>query len=372
MPKKGISKKGSRKPKRVLSPFMDLWDETTFKYKALFDSNMIGIARTDFNDAILDANEAFLSIVGYTREDFKKKPLTWSMISPRKYDKVDLEKMDELLKNQRIVPFEKEYIHKDGHTVPVLVGAEAADNTLSKGVSFALDISEIKELERKKDDFIGIVSHELKTPLTIMKLYADFLRTSIEDGKSKEELLESANEVINQMDKLNILITDLLNMARYHGTESTFPMSAVNVGRCFKKVVSDLSRIQGRKIAFICEDAIYVTGNQDRLSQVAMNLISNAIRYSNGTSKVVVRVAKNKGQACISVQDYGMGIDKENIDRIFERYYRINHADDYAQKGAGIGLYICREIIKYHGGNILVKSTLGKGSTFTIELPLLS
>src|SRR5690606_28305349 len=138
------------------------------------------------------------------------------------YDDADENKIKELILNKRIVPFEKEYIHKDGHTVPVLVGAEMLNNDLSFGVCFALDIKEMKELEKKKDDFIGTVSHELKTPLSVMRLYADFLKNSIQENASKEELLESITEITSQVDKLAVLITDLHNLARYQAQEHTF------------------------------------------------------------------------------------------------------------------------------------------------------
>lgn len=350
-----------------------LIEEGTFKYKALFDSNMMAIASTDFNDTIFSANDAFLSMLGYTQEDIKNGTLRWSVISPSKYDETDNAKISELLINKTIIPFEKEYIHKKGHPVHVLVGAEALtiSEKASFGVCFALDISTMKEIEQKKDDFIGMVSHELKTPLSIMKLYADFLETSIKNGGSESELLESSNEITNQIDKLNILITDLLNMSRYQASEMSFHISAINLQDSIKKIVSELSLITNRNIIFQGEKALYVNGNEERLSQVIINLVNNAKRYSSPDTDIIVHVFKEGENACIQVQDFGMGIDEENLTKIFERYYRVNHADDYSEKGAGIGLYICSEIVKHHFGTIEVESQLGKGSTFTIKLPLI-
>ncbi len=345
--------------------------EVMSRYKALFDSNMFGLAATDFQDTIISANDAFLSMVGYSQEDIDNGMLKWSAISPSKYDTADIEKMSELLMHKSIVPFEKEYIHKDGHVVPVLVGAEAFDDIISFGVCFALDISELKALEQKKDDFIGMVAHELKTPLSIMKLYANFLQSSIRDGATKEELLESVNEISNQVDKLSVLITDLFNMAKFRSHETAFPITAIDVCTCAKKVVSELSLINERNIIFQGEKSVYVNGNQERLSQVITNLANNAMRYSSADTDIIIRVYHDQQNAYLQVQDYGMGIAPENLDKIFERYYRVNHADDYADKGAGIGLYICNEIVKYHQGSIEVESMLGKGSTFTISLPLI-
>jgi PAS domain S-box-containing protein len=341
------------------------------RYKTLFNSNMFGIAATDFDDSVLSANDAFLSMLGYTRADLDNGLLKWSTISPTKYDEADMQKMSELLAHKTIVPFEKEYIHKDGHIVPVLVGAEAFDDNISYGVCFALDISEMKQLEQKKDDFIGTVSHELKTPLSIMKLYANFLETAINDGASKEELLESANEINNQIDKLNILITDLLNMARYQSQEAAFPIAGIDLRECVRKVIAELSLVHDRNIVFQGERSVFINGNTARLSQVVTNLVNNAIRYSNPDTDIIVRTYQDHEFAYVQVEDFGIGIREEDQERIFERYYRINHADDYAEKAAGIGLYICNEIIKFHKGTIEVESSLGKGSTFTIKIPLI-
>lgn len=344
------------------------------KYKALFDSNMIGVASTNWDDTVYEANDAFLNIIGYTQEDIASGKLRWSLISPVKYDEIELGengKIAELVKKGVILPFEKEYIHKKGHLVPVLVGGESISVTPPFGVCFAVDISELKQLEQKKDDFIGMVSHELRTPLSIMKLQSDFLKTAIEDNEDKEELLELTNEIGNQLDKLNVLITDLLNMARYQADETAFAINTVELVQIVSKAVSDISLLEKIKINFQATDTIYVNANPGRFSQVVINLITNAIRYSSADSEITVRVYAKDDTAHVEVEDHGMGISKENTEKIFERYYRINHADDYAQKGAGIGLYICREIIKQHHGTISVKSVQGKGSTFIIKLPLI-
>lgn len=353
---------------RALQALSEEKAEALFKYQALFDSNMLAIACTDFNDSILDANDAFLSMLGYSREDLEAGALRWSTISPARYNKEDIIKMNELLQHKTIVPFEKEYIHKDGRAVPVLVGAEAFDAEISFGVCFALDISEMKELERKKDDFIGLVSHELKTPLAIMKLQSEFLRAAIVTG-SKKEQMEFAKEIEEHVDKLGILISDLLNMARYHSAEYAPNFSAVDLGDIAQKVVHDLSLYHDMR-AITCEakGRVYVRGNGERLSQVLINLVNNAVRYSPQEEAIDVRAYKEGDMAILEVTDKGIGIDREDAERIFERYYRVNNADKH-KEAAGLGLYVCSEIVKQHKGKIEVLSKKGKGSTFRIVLP---
>lgn len=365
---KNLTKK-SKKLEAGIPTSARFFDQAIAKYHALFDSNMIGVASTDFNDTIFHANDAFLSLIGYTKEDVENGTLRWSTISPKEFEDVDNKKMDELFANKTIVPFEKEFIHKKGYTVPVLVGAETIDDTFSIGVCFVLDISQLREFERKKDDFIGMVSHELRTPLTVIKLYADYLKASLGKGDSKRDIDEYLNEIHIQIDKIKLLITDLFNMSRYEAKALNVPITAVNLYSIVREVVTELSLVKQRKIILKRGLAVYSNANKERISQVMVNFINNAIRYSE--EDIVVRVYEKPGKACIEVEDFGMGIKKENLAKIFERYYRINHADDYAKEGAGIGLYICNEIIKSHQGEIKVKSKVGHGSTFIIELPLI-
>lgn len=342
-----------------------------FKYQALFDSNMLGVTATDFNDTIISANDAFLSMVGYTKEDVANGTLRWSVISPTKYDATDQLKVKELLTLKTIIPFEKEYIHKDGHVVPVLVGAETLSNDLSFGASFALDISNLKESERRKDDFAAFVSHELRTPLSVMKLSADMLHVLISQDGDKNELLETTDQINEQIDKLAALISDLLSMARYQGNESAFTLSAIDIHENLLRIAQELSSINNRNVLFEGEKNLLVMANADRLSQVVVNLVNNAVRYSKDGTDIHIELSSDEKCAYIRVKDHGIGISEENLKKIFDRYYRINHADDYSLNGTGIGLFICNEIIKQHGGGISVESELTKGSTFTISLPII-
>ncbi len=346
-------------------------ENTPFKYQALFDSNMIGVAATDFNDTILNANTAFLQMIGYTAEDLTNGTLRWSTISPEQYNEADEKKLTELLAHKSIIPFEKEYIHKKGYVIPVLVGAEALEGDARFGVCFALDISTLKENEKRKEAFAAMVSHELRTPLSIIKLSTDILTTLIERGTNTEELIATTEEINLQIDKLNVLITDVLNMSIYHSDDPAFSMSGVDVYETTMRVVQELSIVHNREITFEGEEHVFIQGNVDRLSQVLINLIANAIRYSPVASNINVSLRADTNSIFLSIQDFGIGIASENLEKIFVRFYRINHKDKHKDIGTGIGLYICNEIIKRHRGTLTVSSEIGKGSTFTIEIPRL-
>jgi PAS domain S-box-containing protein len=163
--------------------------EVREKYRALFESDMMGITISDLNEHILETNDAFLSMLGYTRDDFRLGRITWSSITPPAYAALDKRKIRELYRKGTISPFEKRYVCKDGTQIPVLVGAALMRLERPYAVSFALDISERKSLEIKKDEFIGTVSHELQTPLAVLKMQLGLFRDDLKSG-ARQALLE--------------------------------------------------------------------------------------------------------------------------------------------------------------------------------------
>lgn len=342
------------------------------KYRALFESEMIGIVVSDLDERILEANDAFLSIIGYTREDFVLGRVTWSAITPASYAALDRRKLRELNRREALAAFEKRYIRKDGSEIPVLVGAARMQLEKPLAVSFALDISERKALEIKKDEFIGTVSHELQTPLAVLKMQIGLLRDDLKGGARPAVLERSLAEIEEQAGRLSLLVGDLLNLARYggpgHGKGETLDLAAVT-----KKVVEDARLVSGRRIVLKAHKAAPIAlGNERRIAQVITNLLMNALRYSPDTSAVTVSVREERGKAFVAVRDRGIGIAPENLGKIFDRFYRVEHAGDYARSASGIGLYVAQEIAKGAGGVIEVKSTPGEGSTFTLALPLAS
>ena len=345
--------------------------ESREKYRALFESNMIGIAVSDLNDTILETNDAFLDIIGYTREEFEQGAVTWSIITPVSYAAVDRKKVRELLRHGVIKPFEKRYAHKKGHEVSVLVGAARIQNDPPLSVCFALDISQLKKLEQKKDEFIGTVSHELQTPLAVLKMQVGLLRDQLASGVSVAAIERSVGEIGEQVDRLSMLVTDFLNLARYAGDTGTVRREVFNICACVEKVVTDARLISRRQIIFKKgRSDCLVLGSERQIIQVITNILMNALRYSPGESRVTVSVRTEAGMARVAIRDFGVGIPKDKLSKVFERFYRVEHANEYARGSSGIGLYVANEIAKAGGGTIKVTSALGKGSTFTCVLPL--
>jgi len=226
-----------------------------------------------------------------------------------------------------------------------------------------------KEAEHKKDEFISIASHELKTPLTSVKGYIQLLQRSInkEDKETAQKHLEKA---AIQLEKLNDLIVDLLDISKIESGKLKFNMQYFCADNMLNNAIEMLQQSNPDfKIVKLgtTQDKIY--GDEMRLEQVVINFITNAIKYAPGTNQVNVTININDGRLYLAVKDFGIGISKEQQVKIFEKFYRVEENSNRFN-GLGIGLYICSEIIKRHGGTIGVNSTLNEGSEFYFIIPI--
>lgn len=341
------------------------------RLQRLVDSNIVGIMFWDIDGNITEANDIFLKIVGYTREDLLTGRVNWKEMTPPEYVYLDVKALDEMKANGAVSnPFEKEYIRKDGSRIPILLGGAFLDSSQRDGVCFIIDMSRVKELEQRKDDFISMASHELKTPLTSVIGYADLLQKMLEkENRGKESLYLSKMQT--QIMKLSKLVADLLDISKVQGNKIVLTQEIVDVDELVQEVVETIQYITPQHQIIIEGTAQRkIKGDRDRLGQVLINLLTNAIKYSAQAEKVIVRVGQTNEQVVISVQDFGMGIPKQHQEKIFERFYRVYSDKDKKFPGLGIGLYIAHEIIIRHDGKIWVESVEGKGSTFSIALPL--
>lgn len=340
------------------------------RLQRLVDSNIVGIVFWDIDGNITEANDIFLKMVGYTREDLLAGKVNWMEMTPPEYVYLDVKALDEMKANGAVSdPFEKEYIRKDGSRVPILLGGAFLDSSQRDGVCFIIDMSRVKELEQRKDDFISMASHELKTPLTSVIGYADLLQKMLEkENRGKESLYLSKMQT--QIMKLSKLVADLLDISKIQGNKIVLTQEIVDIDELVQEVVETIQHITPQHQIIIEETAQRkIQGDRDRLGQVLINLLTNAIKYSAPTEKVIVRVGLTNEQVVISVQDFGIGIPKQHQEKIFERFYRVYSDKDKKFPGLGIGLYIAHEIIIRHDGKIWVESVEGKGSTFSIALP---
>jgi two-component system CheB/CheR fusion protein len=237
-------------------------------------------------------------------------------------------------------------------------------------VGTATDIEQQKQEMDKKDEFIGIASHELKTPLTSLKGYLQIMSIYRKEDipATIKQYIDKANISIN---KLHHLINDLLDVSKIQAGRLTYLLTDVNLANMIATGVENATHIYpGFHFEHDIEPELMVHGNPERLEQVLMNLISNATKYSDEGGKIIVKAYKLDGHVRVSVTDFGIGLSEEQREKIFERFYRVEDKT-YSTSGLGMGLYISSEIIKHHKGIINVESQLKKGSTFYFELPLL-
>lgn len=232
------------------------------------------------------------------------------------------------------------------------------------------DITKTKELERRKDDFISVASHELKTPLTSLKLFLDILTNQIEEHHYSETE-RSIQKMKDQTQRLQRLITDLTDVSRIQKGKLDLRREEFLLEELITDTIEGLRLdISGHEIVFEKKASLPVNADKFRMYQVVSNLLTNASKYSPKGTKIIVTASKKAGKAVVSVQDFGIGIAKDQQKKIFEKLYQVEDLKKQTHSGFGMGLFIAAEIIKQHGGEIWVESKKGKGSTFFFTLPL--
>lgn len=230
------------------------------------------------------------------------------------------------------------------------------------------DITERKEIERRKDDFLSIASHELKTPLTTIKGYIQVLERSV-PGNVSEKFSKTLSKVAVYVDRLNNLIAELLDMSRIQTGNMELHKSSFDFDAMIEEAIEGIrASAHDHEISLTGNTGAKVTADESHIIQVINNLLSNAIKYAPDSKKIEVNIASVSEYVKVSVKDFGLGMSTEDKKRVFERFYR---GGDIQKKfpGMGIGLYICDQIIKNHGGTLWVESEIGKGSTFNFTIP---
>ncbi|MFD0766778.1 ATP-binding protein [Mucilaginibacter lutimaris] len=235
-------------------------------------------------------------------------------------------------------------------------------------VGVTYDITENKTNEQRKDDFISIASHELKTPITSLKAALQLLDKMKENPSPKmlPKLIEQSNR---SMDKISSLIEDLLNVSRMNEGQLHLNKSIFNLADMLNHCCNDVRATGKYDLIFEGNTDLEVFADEHRIDQVVINLVNNAVKYAPNSREIYLIVSKEGAMAKISVKDKGPGIAPEKLPHLFDRYYRADYSG-IQYSGLGLGLYICSEIVRKHKGQIGAESELGKGSTFWFTLPL--
>ena len=236
--------------------------------------------------------------------------------------------------------------------------------------SFNIMSEKLEHLDASRNKFVSDASHELKTPLASMKILVDALLS--QPDASRELYEEFLGDISHEIDRLNYVINDLLTLVRMDdsGAESRFvPIQLMDLIDRVYHMLQPLASKQGITLECETED-LTVNGDQTKLQQAFSNLIDNAIKYSPEDTVIKIKLYKKGKNAVVDITDQGIGISEADQAHIFDRFYRVDKARSRGSGGTGLGLSIVDNIIKQHGGTISVKSALGEGSTFTVELPI--
>jgi PAS domain S-box-containing protein len=318
------------------------------------------------------SNQAVTKILGYEIDEIIGKNILYFLPTG------DRDKMEQLLKENviekqgwtnRIIRF----LRKDGNECWIESNATEMHDSKHKFCGFRginLDITEAKNLEKIKNEFISIVNHELRTPLTSVYGALSLLMKKETTPKEKEELIAIAQR---NSERLTSIINDIMDIEKLQLGKLDFNMTKLNLRDIVLESVRS-SSIHARKfeVNINIEEPLpdaYVMGDHIRLVQVMMNLLSNAIKFSPNGGEIEISMSSTEDTVKVSVKDEGPGIPKEFQPKLFAKFAQADSSSQRAYQGTGLGLHICRSIIEGHNGKILFKTEIGKGTTFYIELP---
>lgn len=340
------------------------------KVRLFAESNIIGLLYADIYGRIHYGNDAFFRLIGYDPLSSEARNLDWSDITPPEWLSVDQQYIAESQRTGKPIVYEKQYIHKNGSRVDVLIGFRLFGSSRDQGVVFVLDMTERKRLERQKDEFIGVVSHELRTPVTSLKAFAQLLQKRFEKSgdKTNAELLMKMGL---QIDKLTRLVADLIDVTRMEAGKLQLHETEFDLVALLSEIIEEMQRMTAQHVLIkeSCSEVL-VWGDRHRMGQVFTNLLSNAIKYSPQADRVLIAMTKDSECVTVGVQDFGLGIPLEQQEQIFQRFYRADDKKLETIPGLGLGLYISAEMMKRQGGDIWFESIPGGGSTFFVRMPL--
>jgi PAS domain S-box-containing protein len=349
------------------------------KLKRVIDADLIGVVRARLSGHIEDANDTFLRLFGYSREDLAAGSLDLGVIAPLDWFQTERSRRGPTSVYERTVRC------KNGTTIPILVGVALLDDSNDEIVGFVLDLTAQKDFEaqramlddsrealRIRDLFNSIASHELKTPLTALLLSLELLNKRLnQEAPECPTLRTQLVRCESAANKMGELIDALLNVAQIHRGRLTLHRGDLDVVEAVRKVATGFDggkTVDAGRITVSADGAVTAKLDPVRFDQVVTNLLSNAVKYGAG-KPIEVRVHHDRAAnlAHLEVIDGGRGIDPAMAKKIFEPFQRATSAEPIP--GLGLGLYVVKLIVEGHGGRIDVDSQPGHGSRFIVELP---
>lgn len=318
-----------------------------------------GVVAFDDIGSLIHANKEFYELIGIDEEDNYKINLDYFL------NKINLPK------NQISINKNTEcFLDRDGKYIQVVLIPYTGKNNFIEGIMVVLkDITKQKKLDNMRKEFVANVSHEIRTPITTIKSYTETLLDGALD--ERELAIDFLNTINDATDRMKFLTDDLLELSRFDDGRISFHFKKVNlydiVVGCVKQNIM-LANQKNQKLIFEepQDKNIFIKADAGRINQVLNNIISNAMKYSSENAKIEIFITMTQNDYSVSIKDNGMGIPKEDIPRIFERFYRVDKARSRAMGGNGLGLSIAKEIMTEHNGDIKVYSKVGEGTTMQV------
>ena len=321
-------------------------------------------------------NKTLLDYVGMTSQELEGEG--WEKIMHPEDWENNKKQWEESMRTGKTYEAENRLLRKDGkylwHLTQAVPVKDKKDN-IEMWVGAKTEIDSMKMEEIRKGDFIKMVSHELKTPVTSIKGYVQLLLMMTEDLHSEQNpslVKESLTRIDRQIIKLTRLIAEMLDLTRIEANRLELQIVLFDLNTLVEEIIEDIRHTNTSHVIKLIQDVhCMVNGDKDRIEQVIINLVANAIKYSTDMGQIEVTIQKaGNNQVAVSIKDQGIGIDPAEHKKIFERFYRVDGKNEQTFPGFGIGLFIANEIIERHTGSIKIESEKGKGSIFTFALPI--
>ncbi len=339
----------------------------------IFDANLIGTVFWDREGRIVRANDSFLRSVGYTREDLAAGLVDGRALTPPEHAASDRAAIESVRERGYHEPYEKEYIHKDGHRVPLLVSSAAFFDDPHQGVTFVADLTEVKRAaeaaDRAKDEFLAMLGHELRNPLAPILTAVELI-----------ELRGGANAgrplgiIKRQVHHLARMVDDLLDVSRVKAGKLQIARHEVELHEVITRAIEMASPLlEERRHDLTVEPAaagILIDVDEARMAQVFANILTNAAKYTDPGGRIEISTRAEGGEVVVDVTDNGIGIDPALLPRIFDLFTQESQSSERSRGGLGLGLAIAHMLVDLHGGTLTAHSEgKGRGSRFTVRLP---
>jgi PAS domain S-box-containing protein len=340
------------------------------RYRLVVEHSSDTIILFDMQGKVLYASPSSLQVIGYTAEELANMNVL-DLVHPDDLEQTHSEMTKAGAREIAHTAFRAR--HKNGRWVVLEITGTAIPD--EKGQPYMLvftihDITERTELEQRKDEFIGMASHELKTPVTSIKGFTQVLQRRFQK-RDDQESLRYLSIMDSQLNKLTKLISDLLDISKMQAGKLIYRKDFFDLNALTHEILENIQETtQTHQLVLEKTAHVQVFGDKDRIGQVLINVLTNAIKYSPEADKVFICISKDQGYVSVKIQDFGIGIAETHQAKIFERFYQVTEAEEKNFSGLGIGLYISHEIIKRHHGRMWVESQKGKGATFSFKLPL--